>query len=279
MALNGYLSEFSLGEIFQLIENGEKTGILTIRGLFQFHTSPKYYLWYNKGKIIAAANRLDGKGLVSVIEKRGWLKNPVANQLYQSYDRSVPLGQYLKSKQVINSKQLRILFITQVMQQVCNLFKIDEGFFHFDPIIQPPPAEMTGLRKPATDLTLVGLRLLKNWTPLEDKLPDPTSGLMTLIDTQPPYPLEAEEWQVWEYARGKTSLKTIAQELQLPIKKVQQIVFRLIVVGLAEEIPMVEIIPVSSRQNGEEVENDDQTPKISHSFLDNLTQFLQTKTS
>lgn len=71
MTLNGYLSEFSLGEIFQLIENGEKTGLLSIRKLVR-DSDPdhkKYYLWFRQGRVIAAANTLDQKGLLSLIKK------------------------------------------------------------------------------------------------------------------------------------------------------------------------------------------------------------------
>jgi hypothetical protein len=47
------------------------------------------------------------------------------------------------------------------------------------------------------------------------------------------------EWQVWEYTKGTISLQAIAQQLRLPIEKVQQVAFRLITVGLAEEVPLV----------------------------------------
>jgi hypothetical protein len=277
MALNGHLSEFSLGEIFQLIEQGEKTGLLSIRELFNYN-SMRYYLWFKQGRIIAAANSLDEKGLPTLIQKRGWLKDRVYQQLYQTWNGTTPLGLHLKSQGALNSDQLKLLFITQVMQQVCTLFKLDQGFFQFQANEKPSPVEMTGLSKPATELTLLGLRMLKNWTSLAEKLPQPTSGLITLIDNQPSYSLKSKEWQVWEYTKGTTALKTIAEELQLPIEKVQQIAFCFIVIGLAEELPMVEMIP-SEPEPSQLEEESETTSTVSDSFLNHLTSFLQTKIS
>lgn len=278
MTLNGYLNEFSLGEIFQVIEQGEKTGLLLIRNLFMDQNDPpkKYYLWFKQGRIIAAANRLDNKGLQTLIQKRGWLKDSVSNKLSQFCDRAMPLGTCLKSQGALDREQLKLLFVTQVMQQVCTLFKVDRGFFEFQPEKQPSVAEMTGLSKPATELTLVGLRMLKNWTPLQEKLPVSDSGLISLMNTQPSFTLNQKEWQVWEYTKGTTSLKTIAKELQLPLEKVQQIAFRLIVIGLAEELPMVAMM--SSPAEETPTPSETSTPTVSHSFLNQLTSFLQSKT-
>ncbi|MFB6276941.1 MAG: DUF4388 domain-containing protein [Halothece sp.] len=280
MTLNGYLSEFSLGEIFQLIEKGNKTGLLSIRNLFsdKNRTASKYYLWFKQGRIIAAANRLDQKGLQTLIQKRGWLRDSVSNKLSQFCEINTPLGLCLKSQGALTHDQLKLLFITQVMQQVCTVFKLDQGFFQFDPHTQPSVAEMTGLSKPATELTLVGLRMLKNWTPLQEKLPESSSGLISLLEKQPHYSLNAQEWQVWEYTKGTIALQTIARELQIPLEKVQQIAFRLIVIGVAEELPMAEMIPPQLENEPPKVENQS-TPSVSSSFLNHLTSFLQTKTA
>lgn len=282
MTLNGYLHEFSLGEIFQLIEEGNKTGLLCIRSLFSDRSlnSSKYYLWFRQGNIIAASNSNDQKGLILLIEKRGWLKNSVSSKLSQFCKIDTPIGKCLESQGALNRDQLKILFITQIMQQVCSLFKLNQAFFEFEPDVKPSVAEMTGLSKRATDLTLVGLRMLKNWEPLAEKLPSPESGLISLINSKPSYKLNSQEWQMWEYTKGTTNLKTIARELQLPLEKVQQIAFRLIIIGIAEELPMVEMVP--PQPEATEAENNPSSsspPPVSHSFLNQLTSFLQTKTN
>jgi hypothetical protein len=287
MTLSGYLSEFSLGEIFQLIEQGEKTGLLSIRELTltnnllseeSLRHRNKYYFWFRKGRVIAANHDLNETGLQTLIQQRGWLENEMDNSHAQYCDRNSPLGRCLHSLGIINRDQLRILFLSQVMREVCFLFKLDQGFFMFETNRKPPVVEMTGLSKPATELALIGLRRLKNWTPLAEKLPQPTSGLVSLINAQPSYYLRPEEQQVWEYTQQRVAINTIAQELQLSLQKVQQIAFCFIVIGLAEELPMVEMLPPEAAPSQLEQESET-TSTVSDSFLNNLTSFLQTKIS
>lgn len=284
MKLSGFLSEFSLGEIFQLIEQGEKTGVLCIRELTptklsnDSSSSPKkYYLWFKQGHIIAATNRDDNKGLQTLIQKRGWLKEQTCQQL--SHQINKPLGLFLKSRGLLSHNQLKLLFVTQVMRHVFTLFKLNRGYFLFEHNRQPPWVEMTGLTKFPTELTLIGLRMLKNWKPLEEKLPESASGLINVSDSQPSYSLTKEEWQIWEYATGKISLKTIAEQLQLSVDKVQKIAFRLIIINLAEELPMAEMVPAQSQLEATESELEETQTAVSNSFLNHLTSFLKDKTN
>lgn len=234
MAFTGYLVEFSLAEIFQFLEQGHKTGLLTIRSLpAQTQKVQVHYIWLHQGRIVAAADRLDGKGLVSTISQRGWMSDRVALRLAQLCPLNIPLGVYLKTQGLLQADQLKVLFLNQVIGQVSALFELGDGQFEFDTKATLPPAEMTGLSLPATEATLVGLRTLRDWTALAEKLPDPTSGLSST--GQPKLRLDCLEWQVWEFADGTVSLQMIATQLGLTVEKVQQIAFRLIAVNLGRE--------------------------------------------
>jgi hypothetical protein len=195
------------------------------------------------------------------------------------------LGLCLKSQGLVQAEQLKLLFNSQVLRPVCALFQIKDGQFRFEPISALPLGEMTGLSMSATEVILIGLRALRDWSALAEKLPDPTSGLSGLSTKQPKLQLNAQEWQVWEFANGEVSLEKIANQLNLTVETVLQIAFRLIVVGLAEEhfmvaaasIPMMEEsipeIPVIAP-----VPEPAHKPAISQSFLKNLVGFLRSKT-
>ena len=75
MTFTGYLSTFSLPEIFEFLEQGYKTGLLSIRALKdnQNRGGKNHYIWLRQGRIVAAANRLDNQGLVSMIARRAWV--------------------------------------------------------------------------------------------------------------------------------------------------------------------------------------------------------------
>jgi hypothetical protein len=140
---------------------------------------------------------------------------------------------------------------------------------------------MTGLSVPATQAILVGLRVLRNWDALAEKLPDPNGGLVSIIEGQPQYRLDSLEWQVWEYTKGTMSLSAIARQLRLPVEKVQQVAFRLITIGLAEEVPLIvgtlptqEVEPLPAQVLAEEEE---EKQNLSQSFVQSLVGFLRSK--
>jgi hypothetical protein len=146
---------------------------------------------------------------------------------------------------------------------------------------------MTGLSMSATEVILIGLRALRDWNALAEKLPDPTSGLSGLSAKQPKLQLNAQEWQVWEFANGEVPLAKIANQLNLTVEIVLQIAFRLIVIGLAEEhfmvtatsIPMMEDVDTYKIPLVESVPESAHKPAVSQSFLKNLVGFLRSKTT
>ncbi len=278
MAITGHLAEFSLAEILQFLEQGHKTGLLTITPLPE-PTNPKqphtHYIWFQQGRVVAAANRSDGRGLSDLICQRGWLSDRAASRLAQTGSSQGPLGLYLKSQGILETEQIKLLFYVQVMRQVCALFTLVDGWFHFDAQQPIPMAELTGLSAPATEVTLAGLRALRDWSALEDKLPSPAAALVSVNPSRPTLKLNQLEWQVWEFTQGNTSLQDIALQLNCSVEKLRQAAFRLIVVGLVEEIPLVTSKPTPPHFSlPEEAEPTKGDAQISHSFLQNLVGFL-----
>jgi hypothetical protein len=281
MTITGCLTDFSIPEIFQLLEKGHKTGLLTISALPNSQLKPLiYYIWVNQGRLVAAANRLDDQGLVSLIEQRQWISDRVFDKVvHWCCPITEPLGLYLKQQGVLQAEQLKHLFQVQVLQHLCALFQLKDGQFKFEQNGRLPTREMTGLSVPATEAALVALRVLRNWDALADQLPDPNGGLASIIVGQPHYRLKSQEWQVWEYTKGTVSLNTIAQQLRLPVEKVQQIAFRLIIVGLAEEVPlMVGSLPTQAVEPlPAQLIEEEETHNVSTSFMQNLVGFLRNK--
>lgn len=287
MAFTGYLAEFSLPEIFQFLDQGHKTGSLTIRTLPAAGTAvvQVYYIWLHQGRIVAAADRLDDKGLVSMIAQKGWVSDRVALRISQICPSNTPMGLYLKCRGLLQVEQLKLLFRTQVMGQVSTLFELRDGQFEFDAKATLPTAEMTGMSLSATEATLMGLRTLRDWTVVAEKLPDGAQALSSVIAGKPQLRLDSLEWQVWEFANGTISLRKIAEQLGLPVEKVQQIAFRLIMTNLAEEVPVIAAAPTPAVAASTRVADNVSEPmvdsssktNVSESFLQNLVGFLQSK--
>ena len=77
MAISGQLSEFSLPELFQFLEQGTKTGLLTLKSTPDIESGlqSNHYIWLRQGRIEAAANGLDNQGLIKLIVTRKWLSD------------------------------------------------------------------------------------------------------------------------------------------------------------------------------------------------------------
>lgn len=293
MAISGYFSEFSLAEIFHLLEKGNKTGRLSIRESSSNKTDSEarnfFYIWFKQGNIVAASNKLDGTGLLSIIQQRGWISARVASRITEVCALNEPAGLCLKAQGLLEAEQLKLAFAQQVLQQVCKLFELVDAQFMFSSNISLPNSEMTGLIASPREVTLAGLRVLRDWSILQEKLPDDTSGLLGISSLSPKLRLNQSESRVWEFTNGNVSLKTIATHLQFPIEKIKQIAFRLMIVGLVEEVPFVTETPTNTSKNEhydlnvpewrdlDKSNKSAQNNVVSQSFLQNLVGFLKTK--
>jgi Domain of unknown function (DUF4388) len=288
MALTGYLSDYSLAEILQFIQQGSKTGLLSITtesDLVKNIPGTTEYTWFQNGRVVAHARDLSSFGLISMLEKRNWIGVETSTSLRaQSKTLSMPLGLHLKSIQLLEVEQLRILFHAQVLQAVCSLFKLSNAKFNFDDqaSVAHIKPEMTGMSVTAVEVSLLGLRVLKDWTNLERKLPAPEFGLQRLQENLPDYKLDTQETQMLKVADGKLSITDIAKELAIPVRLAQQIAFRLTAVGLLKEIaldfqplnltPQKATIPLAKAISAT---TESAKPAISKSFLNNLVGFLR----
>ncbi|AFY93648.1 DUF4388 domain-containing protein [Chamaesiphon minutus] len=132
MSLAGYLSEYSLAEIFHFVQEGNKSGLLSIepeRGAIR-SLSDTYYLSFQGGRIMSVANSTgaEHQGLLKMMEQRRWLTREKAAELETQMPLlRQPLGTYLKSVNVINTEQLTLIFNSRVADfQNCRKTRIRE---------------------------------------------------------------------------------------------------------------------------------------------------------
>ncbi len=283
MSITGALTDFSLSEIFQLIEKGQKTGLLAISALPEDLTphSDIHYIWVYRGRIVAASNRLDHQYLVGIIAKNHGVSKRVITKLVQLCPKDKPLGLSLKNQGVLSEQKLKQIFQIQVLQQMRTLLELQDGMFKFIPEAPIPMREMTGLNIRATEAILLGFRLVQNWDAFANKLPDLNAILAPTIFGSPPYPLNNRELGVWEYAAGTVSLKVIAKNLALPVNAIQKIAFALMAIGLVEEVSLLSRVlpekPISPFPI--QLSQDSNKKKISSSFLHTFLDLLRSKVS
>jgi Domain of unknown function (DUF4388) len=282
MTLTGYLSEYSLAEVLNFVHQGNRTGLLSISiDIIPVEppTNP-HYLWFQTGRIVAVSTGLDGQGLLKAISQRKLVPAEHIEQLRTQVNKiQEPLGLHLKSRNLLTAEQLKLLFNSQAIAIVCKLFELNDARFHFDSSILPSNAEMTGISMPAQEIGLLGLRMLKDWSTLSKKLPDPQYSLQRLSLQEPSFRLDRHELQLWKLADCEVSLEMLTVPTNMSIEALQKTAYRLIIFGLVQEIPVEVVQPPVDRDMVvpelvpiREVKN-----TVSTSFLGNLMGFLKRK--
>ncbi len=132
---------------------------------------------------------------------------------------------------------------------------------------------MIGTSILATEVTLPGLRNLRSWSALADKLPSATSGLLNTTDVKPQARLTRPEWKVWAFSDGTAPLTEIAQRLELSLEAIQRIAFRLTVAGLAEEVPLATLTSTGDKEAA--LTSPELTDAPSSEILNQMISFLK----
>lgn len=183
MTISGTLETFSLPELFRLLDSGSKSGRLIFQSLPESINSESqlYYLWFEKGRLVAISDRLKPQNLTTQIENRGWLDRELTTKLDRSRPEDQPLGIYLKRLKLLTSEQLRTIFDFH-LDIVYQLFEISAAWFQFDEISERsgveslkslPWLDMTGESIRATDVVLHALRSQKTGTFPPNNSPKP----------------------------------------------------------------------------------------------------------
>ena len=253
MSICSSLKSFSLPELFRVIEHEKKSGRLIVQGsltLKQIHLSPIYYIWFQDGYLVAVSDRINFKGLIEFIEKRGWLTPLVTSKLRTLCPPEMPLGVYLHENQLLSKDKLNLIFQIK-LHQVYELFQLNAGSFRFDEstelcdrLLKIPWLEMTGHHMLPTQVSIYALRLVKNRDIFTEQLPEASFGLKRLV-SQPHVKLTSLEQQIWELSDSKTSLIKMAAIADQPLATIQFIAFCLILIGLVDEV----FLPSYTSQN------------------------------
>jgi hypothetical protein len=290
--LAGHLSEYSLAEILNFIQEGSKTGVLYIEPKYNLTNVvtfaeevsldiPCYHVSFQAGRIMSVFHGLghEKQDLVTMLAQRQWISTEQTIELRKKLNElSLPWGLHLKILDVLSVDRVKTLFNSQVTSVIPKLFEIQQGKFKFDQKVELNYSEMTGLSLDARDAVLMGLRGLKDWSGLTNKLPDPKSGLQRFSTEPRGLKLEQKEELVWQLALGKLSMNEIALQLNLGIEEVCQIGFRLRSVGLVHEVA-AEVIspPTIDMKQPVCVGGGNVNAPVSTSFLSNLMGFLKKK--
>jgi len=168
VALRGNLQDFGVGEVFQLIGQQRKTGILEVSG-----DGERIQLSFDRGSVVSAApvGSHEHAGLGEMLVRCGLLTPERLDELERERTTTLlPLPKLLVSKQVLGMPEIEQIEDLLTQETIFALLRRETGSFHFtaQPVVHEREAQrLLG----AEQILMDGLRMVDEWRSFADALP------------------------------------------------------------------------------------------------------------
>lgn len=233
MALKGNLRDFSVTQLFNLINLARKTGSLTIEA-----NGGRAEICFKEGKLVYAS--MDGQdvGLVGMLQKAGKISHEqgriIRSRSKTNADKELGLllinAGYVSQDDIVQSVRSHTLDV------VYRLFSLSDGSFLFEPNKLPAEGTITVPIK-LENIIMEGSRRVQEHQMLQNELPDLD---MALKFTDRPAAklhdinLSVEEWRVISFINPRNTIRQIAQANSMSEFKIRKILYGLLSAGLVE---------------------------------------------
>jgi hypothetical protein len=168
MALKGTLGDFSIAEIFQLIGQQQKTGVLSVS-----HESAVVHVIFDGGRVVGAAEGNHGEDdrLIDRLQRTGILTPEDLRELRNARTGSIiDIADFLTARGALAREEIAHLLGLEIHNTLLKLFLWSDGHYEFTSRKVRFEKEFTpGV--PAEELLLDGLRAKDEWSSIERKLP------------------------------------------------------------------------------------------------------------
>lgn len=203
MALKGSLEDFGLADILQLIHFQRKSGVLTIEGQVD-----KITLQFFNGNIVGVESkkRPEENRIGKVLLKRGLINEGELKVALEEQRRTGgKLGSILVKREFIEREEIQEILMNQFKEAVVQIFGWKQGNYEFIPKAISIDRELP-ISLDTQHLLMDGLRILDEWSLIEDKL-----SLETVFIKKARYTavLAKEEEEILHLVDGENDLGTI----------------------------------------------------------------------
>ena len=233
MALKGNIQDFSITQLFNLINLAQKTGMLIVEC-----NNGATTVYFQGGKLAYAHTGRDDNSLVTILHKAEKLSaaqhKAIKQRAGNMSDKELGLllinANYISRQDIITSLQNYFIHV------VDQLFILVDGIFRFETNTVPPKDKIT-VRVNLENLILEGSRHKREWEHLQDEIPsldmalkfaDRPGGNIRNVN------LSVDEWRVVSYILPKNSMRQIAKVTKLNDIEIRKIIYSLLQAGLVE---------------------------------------------
>ncbi|MEN6430691.1 MAG: DUF4388 domain-containing protein [Coriobacteriales bacterium] len=235
MALRGNLKDFSLPDVFQLVQLSRKTGVLRIRS-----ASAEGSVWFRDGEVFFAQSNWHRDLLGQRLVSSGRL-TPSALDKTLAIRRNEPpegrrLGQILVDEGYISANVLEAFVQEQIQDTIFDLMRWDEGDFDFE-VLPEVVDEDIGLSVSIENIVMEGSRRIEEWNRIRKKVP--SMDMVFKMATAPgegtfEISLKPSEWNLLLLVDGTRSVGELAADLGKTDFEVARIIYGLFSAGLLE---------------------------------------------
>jgi hypothetical protein len=169
VALHGNLRDFGIAEVFQLIGQQRKTGLLVVG-----EGSESVFLSFDEGRVVeggSTGQEDEGGALGSQLVRSGYLTRDQLRELVRESARSArPVSDLLLASGRLDPESLGEVQDLLTRETVFDIMRRKSGEFHFsaEPVVHDhPPERLLG----AEQILMDGLRMLDEWQTFSAAVP------------------------------------------------------------------------------------------------------------
>ncbi len=175
MPLRGTIRDFGIADIFQLISQQTKTGVLVLRD-----DVDEVKVSFLEGSVVRAESPTRPKHMLlgSMLVNAGLLDGDRLEEAVKEQSRTLErLGAILLKMGAVSPEDLKDTIRLQMTETVYRLFLWETGSYEFEQTDVPPPDEGVDPIR-AENILLEGLRMIDEWPSIRRRLP-PYSTVFT----------------------------------------------------------------------------------------------------
>jgi len=239
VALEGSLADFTLADVFRLLETGSKTGTLHVTsgeadGVVCFRDGLVYYA--NSGTPSeAAGKRLVKSGIIS--EKQ--LRQALGLMKIQKRDKATrKLGQILVDEGYVEASVLEGFVLEAVADALFDLLRWEEGDLRFEPDEDVAEADI-GICVQIDSALVDANKRLEVWTRIRDRIPslDTRFAMAASPGTKSvDIHLKPREWMLLCYLHGGRSVRELVELTGYNDFETARILYGMYAGGLIEKV-------------------------------------------
>lgn len=241
MSLQGNLKEFSLSEIFRLIDLGKKSGRLVIG-----QDNLEGTILFREGKIILGRTLENRQPLgIRLVESELISQDELDEALASQKKNGRPplrLGEILISKGKIEKEILERFVQEQILDSLFEIFGWTEGVFYFEQGVSLEDEDI-GIHVSAEEIIRELTKRYREWEELRAKLPSTDTVLQLSASpgkSKSEITIKPEEWKIIYLLNRPQSIEGLKQKTRFTTLSLYKILARMLSGGLIEIAPQQE---------------------------------------